>query len=258
MAENPRQIVLVDDSATICALLQNTLVSKGFGPKEGYRPVIARDFETALELIEAGDVAAVVTDIFMPGIGGLAGIGIVKERWPDIPVIAMSGGTESASGANALISARRLGVDGYLEKPFDMNVLIETLRSAIAGREKLKVLVVDDSSTVRKFIRRMLPESGFVVREAGSVEEAFDQTDIVSMNLIVMDIFMPGEGGIAGILKLRQSWPEIPIIAVSGGWRDMGPDDTLAAALKIGADAGLRKPFDEETLKGMIAGLTAR
>ena len=258
MTENQRQIVLVDDSATICAMLQNALAAKGFGPKEGYRPVIARDFETALDLIASDDTAAVVTDIFMPGIGGLAGIGIVRERWPDIPVIAMSGGTEAASGANALASARRLGVQGYLEKPFDMSALVDALHAAIDGRTKVKVLVVDDSATIRKLIRRMLPEAAYAVTEAGSIEAAFDRKDIVSMDVVLMDIFMPGEGGIAGIMKLRESWPDIPVIAVSGGWGEMGWENTLAAALKVGANAGLRKPFDEETLTGAIEGLIAR
>jgi len=252
-----RQILLIDHSATMCTILKNALLANGFGPEDGYQLVIAREFEPALKLIDTGDTAALVTDILMPGLGGLAGLGLVKKRWPDIPILAMSGGADPTTGSDALTTLRRLGIDGYLEQPFTMDVFVDSLRSVLTGKSKSKALVIDDSSTMRKIVTRMLVQKNFDTYTAGSIEEAFENPEIASMDLIIIDIFMPGAGGIVGIERLRESWPEISLVAISGGWDGMSPEDALQAARKIGADAVLKKPFDESALNDVLAGLAS-
>ena len=58
------------------------------------------------------------------------------------------------------------------------------------------------------------------------------------------DIFMEGMGGIAGIKILKEKFPKLPVVAISGGWAELDPDDAIAAARKIGADAGVRSAVD--------------
>ncbi len=77
------------------------------------------------------------------------------------------------------------------------------------------------------------------------------------ISLFLGDIFMPGMGGIEGIRKIRDNFPDTVIVAMSGGWAGMSAENTISAAKKIGADACLEKPFTikdiEKTLKDLVA-----
>jgi len=93
-----------------------------------------------------------------------------------------------------------------------------------------------------------LTSCGFICKTAQSMEEVLTSNDIVGLDLVIIVIFMPGIGGIGGIQHIRKNWPDIKIIAISGGWGSSESNDALSAAEKIGADATLKKPFDMAVL----------
>ena len=111
-----------------------------------------------------------------------------------------------------------------------------------------RILVIDDSSTIRKMLSGVLIDCGFICSTAASMEEALNSDDIVGLDLAIIDIFMPGIGGIGGIQHMRKNWPNIKIIAISGGGGTSKTNDALTAAERIGADATLKKPFDMAVL----------
>ena len=117
------------------------------------------------------------------------------------------------------------------------------------------VLVIDDSSTIRTLLADMLSKHPLQVLAAESVELALLDLDRQDFDLVIIDIFMPGMGGIEGIEKIHASWPGIKIIAISGGHQAMGKEKTLKAATVQGADRTLTKPFTEEEMMAAIGEL---
>jgi two-component system, OmpR family, KDP operon response regulator KdpE len=112
------------------------------------------------------------------------------------------------------------------------------------------VLVVDDEASLRKTLRTSLIASGFAVEEARSGEEALGAVQKRLFDLVLLDINMPGAGGIDTCRKIRTLAPQIGIIMVTV--RDSENDKVYA--LEAGADDYVTKPF---RLRELIARLRA-
>ena len=95
----------------------------------------------------------------------------------------------------------------------------------------INVLVVDDHDLVRTGIRRMLADvPGLsVVGEAGSGEEALQRARELKPDLVLMDVKMPGIGGLEATRKLNRSHPEIKVIAVTACDEEPFPTRLLQA-----------------------------
>ncbi len=122
MPETPSLNVLVIDDEESHA----SLVSRVFR-KNGYDVAVAHSAEDGLAKFQDGSFNLVITDIFMKGIGGIAGIGRIREAQPDVFIIAMSAGYSDMSAEAALNSAREIGADAVLPKPFALADLMATV-----------------------------------------------------------------------------------------------------------------------------------
>lgn len=82
---------------------------------------------------------------------------------------------------------------------------------------KTKVLLVDDHKMFRKGLRNLIEEGGemCVAGEAADGREALDQVRLVSPDVVVMDIHLPGENGIEISRRIRSEFPSVKIIALS-------------------------------------------
>ncbi|MEO7100952.1 MAG: response regulator [Luteolibacter sp.] len=116
---------------------------------------------------------------------------------------------------------------------------------------KAKILIVDDEAPMRFVIEHLLNAEGYEVSTAPNGEAAIELASRESFNLILIDLIMPRKDGIETILLLRATQPQIPIIAMSGGWNG-GSQSYLRLAQKIGASLTLAKPFDRATLMNAI------
>jgi len=121
--------------------------------------------------------------------------------------------------------------------------------------DRKTILVIDDSSTIRALVGDMLSKKGYQSLEAATVEMVFEDMKRMPFDLAIIDIFMPGMGGIEGIAKISENWPNIKMIAISAGFEDMDKDKALKAAVIQGADKVLPKPFSEEDLIGSVKAL---
>ncbi len=121
--------------------------------------------------------------------------------------------------------------------------------------DRKHLLVIDDSSTIRSLISGILSKNGYQTLEAATVEVVFEDMNRMHFDLAIIDIFMPGMGGIEGIARIKKNWPDIKIIAISAGYEGMDKKKTLKAAALQGADRVLAKPFSEEELTGVIGEL---
>jgi CheY-like chemotaxis protein len=114
-----------------------------------------------------------------------------------------------------------------------------------------RILIVDDNATVRLATRTVLEADGHQVVEAdsGVLVEAIIAGSPV--DLVIVDIYMPGKDGIETIIGLRRAGHGVKIIAVSGSAERPGVS-FLSAAKRLGADATLIKPFGADELRQAI------
>jgi len=118
-------ILVIDDEPPICELLKHILQT--FRP--GYKVMTVMDGQATLAQLEQYDFDLVITDYQLPGMNGLEIARCVGERWPDIPVILISG--KPPPGIRERVKA--LGLIGFLRKPFSPAQLVELVEMALAG-----------------------------------------------------------------------------------------------------------------------------
>jgi CheY-like chemotaxis protein len=110
-----------------------------------------------------------------------------------------------------------------------------------------RVLIADDDARLREATRAMLEEEGHVVVEAKEGAEALRLQRMEQIDVVLCDMFMPGQDGIETIRALRRDFPILKIIAMSGGGYS-GAIDVLKMARLIGATEVLSKPYSRAAL----------
>ncbi len=112
----------------------------------------------------------------------------------------------------------------------------------------MRILVVDDDKFAMRAMARPLRMAGYEVVEAMKPEQVIQAAEAGQFTIAIIDIFIPGMGGIEMIQRIRASSPNCKIVAVSAGYADMPGSDAIQAAVKIGADLGYIKPVDMDAL----------
>ena len=120
----------------------------------------------------------------------------------------------------------------------------------------MEILLIEDDEAVREFIREVLLGAGYFVSVAGNGKDGLDEIRRdPDIGMVITDIVMPEKEGIETIIEIKQTWPQIKIIAISGGGR-ICAEDYLHIARELGADITLKKPFTRPELLGAVAELT--
>lgn len=119
------------------------------------------------------------------------------------------------------------------------------------------ILIVDDDPAVQITIRLLLERAGHRVTVAGDGRKGLALFETSRVDLLFLDIFMPGMDGLETMRHIRAFAPAIPIIVISG--RSVTPDayaepDFLKMATKLGAVASLQKPFRPGALLAAVDG----
>lgn len=109
------------------------------------------------------------------------------------------------------------------------------------------ILVIDDDENIRRLLRAILEPEGYQVLEASDGNQGVKEYQRSPTDLVITDLIMPGKEGIETIRDLRREFPNVKIIAVSGGGR-IGPDSYLKMAKGVGALCTLSKPIDRSGL----------
>jgi len=114
------------------------------------------------------------------------------------------------------------------------------------------VLVVDDEDQVRQLIRETLEQAGYQVMEARDGKEALQRYRQAPADVVVMDILMPDQDGLESTATLRREFPNVKVVAITGGSDMIGILNFLDVAKMLGARRTLQKPFDMKTLLDMV------
>jgi CheY-like chemotaxis protein len=104
------------------------------------------------------------------------------------------------------------------------------------------ILVIDDHEEIRRLVRRSLEPAGHQILEASDGEMGMSLLAKGPVDLVITDVFMPGQDGIVTVRRIRKEYPATKIIVMSGGAMG-GSLDLLRDAAVLGQATELKKPF---------------
>ncbi|HHN65804.1 MAG TPA: sigma-54-dependent Fis family transcriptional regulator [Nitrospirae bacterium] len=120
------RVLVIDDEAIVRVSCERVL------KPEGYEVMVTSRGDEAIELLEKEKYDVVLTDLKMPDMDGMEVLRIIKERWPDIQVVIITGyGTISTA-----VQAIKMGAYEYIEKPFTPQDILEVVEKAMSERKK--------------------------------------------------------------------------------------------------------------------------
>jgi CheY-like chemotaxis protein len=117
------------------------------------------------------------------------------------------------------------------------------------------VLVVDDEPAVRMTIKLVLEREGHRVSVAPDGRAGLAVLAFGGIDLLVVDLFMPGMDGLETLREVRKHHADLPVIVMSGTSLDapgQAAPDFLAMAVKLGAVRSLQKPFKPRDIIGAV------
>ncbi len=116
------------------------------------------------------------------------------------------------------------------------------------------VLIVDDSSTMRKIISRSLRQAGLAVDEIFEAGDGIEGLSVIAaknVDLVLSDINMPNMDGLEFIKQVRANGKTVPIVMIT----TEGGEDILKEAIASGASDSIKKPFTPDQLGQKLGGL---
>jgi CheY-like chemotaxis protein len=125
----------------------------------------------------------------------------------------------------------------------------------------LRILVIDDETFVREALERVLKSPSVTVLGAVDAVAGFAVMRESAVDLVIIDVILPGMDGVAAIKQIRRDYPGVRIVAISGGGNfglssyrpeAISTSAYLAACTAAGADRTLAKPFETAELRLII------
>ncbi len=260
-------VLIVDDDPALLTALPEALRLR----MAGVTVDTADSGAAALDRIAAQEYDAIVIDIKMPGMDGLALLAEIRTRRQDTPVLMVTGHGEHALAIQAL----RGGAYDFIQKPIDRDHVVAALYRAMRahaqnrrvkdrqvalehctseleqiveqlgrGRQQARVLIVDDDPALLQALPQALRlrMAEVTVETADSAEAALDRIAARDYDAIVTDIKMPGMDGLALLAEIRGRQPDTPILIITGH----GEYDLSVRALRGGAYDFIQKPIDRD------------
>ena len=202
----PHSLLIVEDDIMFAKLLENYAI------KKGYKPLLAHDGKTALNIARTEVPHAIILDIFLPDMDGWAILKTLKADplTHNIPVHMMS------SGENNPDRAHEEGAVGFLKKPIEsqaLNEAFELLEHAQLNNFK-SVLIIEDQELQSEAVKSQLTSRGIEVSQAFNGQQALDLLQVQSFDCIILDLNLPDISGMELLDKIKNI-PEtahIPVV----------------------------------------------
>jgi DNA-binding NtrC family response regulator len=247
--EKTIRLLMVDDEEDFLAATVKALARRGIDVK----PVT--NGKEALTQAKYGGFDVVLLDIKMPEMDGEELFQRLQSQEPDLPAIILTGhGTVSQA-----FRTSKEGVIDYIAKPCDMDDLAERIREAahkgtaraeeiqVLGN-KTSVLMVDDETELLESLQTVLERRDMIVTTAENGKRALELLSEVYIDVVVLDIKMPGLDGLEVLQRIKREKPDVEVLLLTGH----PTVDTALQGVKMGAAEYLTKPPDVEKLTKLI------
>jgi CheY-like chemotaxis protein len=148
--------------------------------------------------------------------------------------------TDGSNGGRA----GAVSIDSRAARP--ISATGDTAEFAPARTKQLTILIVDDDDAQRKLVSRFLRTEGYASQQVANGEEALRLLATAQLDIVLLDLQMPGMSGLEVIRRWRDTpgMPSIPVIIVTGN----ADRDTVRGGRELGIADYLVKPFDRKTL----------
>jgi len=111
-----------------------------------------------------------------------------------------------------------------------------------------RILIVDDEEIVVRSCKRILEGPGVLLDAAANGRDALRKADEMPLDIVILDIMMPGMDGLEVLQQLKERHPEVDVVMITG----LSQIQTAVKAMKLGAFDYLPKPFDPDELRRVI------
>jgi DNA-binding response OmpR family regulator len=248
-------VLIVDDSTTFREALKAVLIDAG------YSVVVADTGEEGLRQAARLRPDALVVDGELPGIDGPTVIRRIRldSALRRIPCLLLT----ASSARDAEVKALEAGADAFVRKADDFAVLLAKLRAMLrsAGVQAplqdtasllgpKKILAVDDSETYLQALADELRQDNYDVALARSGEEALELLAVEPVDCILLDLMMPGIGGLETCRRLKSVaiLRDIPVVMLTA----VEDRETMIEGLGAGADDFISKSSDFAVLHARV------
>ena len=183
------------------------------------------------EVLARGAIDVCIVDA---GLSNAARAGVVQmaRMMQPPPLVVIAGGGPGP---------RQAGIDGVIPRPSHAMEAARYVDTCIRARLPTRTLIVDDSSTMRHIVRKILSASRFrmAIEEADDGPAALRQVRAGGYGMIFLDYNMPGLNGFETLRELRREHPDLAVVMITSSTDDGVADRARAA----GAFGFLKKPF---------------
>jgi CheY-like chemotaxis protein/HPt (histidine-containing phosphotransfer) domain-containing protein len=226
------KILCVDDEPFVLEVLTDLLRIYG-----------VRDIDVALNGVEAlakvkkETYDVILSDVAMPKMDGFELMKNIRSIDMKQPAIVLISGHSNPSISKTI----EVGANAFLGKPIDSNILLSILRG-LTG----KILVVEDSETIRYMTTKSLSRFGYDVVGAMDGKEALKLLDEDPPDVVVLDLVLPHVSGFEVLEQIRNRYSslEVPVIVVTANTKR----SSLLRSMAMGANDVVYKPIQADTL----------
>ena len=219
------KILVVDNDRLSCELIQSVLT------RHGYQVLSATSGVEGLGIFRQQAPRVTILDLHMPEMDGLTVLKEIRAHDPHAPVVILGGGaTEDQEN-----QARGLRVTDFIRKGLSLDVLVECISRIVqlpgksipppseAANASMvdmgeTILVVDDEPLVRDLLVQFLSLRGYRALGVKDGPEALSMVKQSPPDLILLDLFMPGMGGVEVLRQLRQHEYPGAVIIITGSY----------------------------------------
>ena len=111
-----------------------------------------------------------------------------------------------------------------------------------------QILIIDDEENIRLTLKAALSPMGYALDEAVNGEQALAKFDAVPVDVALLDLHMPGIGGMEVLRRIRSKYPKVRFIIVTAH----GTVESAVEAMKLGAVDFIQKPCTPEEIRGLV------
>lgn len=231
-------ILILEDNPSDAELMKRELQRAGFD----FRAEWAQDRNSFLQTLNTFDPDIFLADYCVPGFDGMKAMTLARQRFPDVPVIIVSG----VIGEEAAVETLKAGVTDYVLKqrlnrlgPVVKRALqeaeqrTEKRRAEQALRDSIKILILEDNPADTELIKRELRKAGFnfttqVAADKPAFVKALDKS---APDIILADYSLPGFDGLSAMALARQRFADVPVVIVSGAIDEEFAVETIKAGV---------------------------